>query len=215
MVGLGETDRRGARAPRATSATAGTDVATIGQYLQPTRRNLPGRRLHRAAAIRRVSRLRPVARLQGRLQRTAGAQFVYGRRGQRRGAARPVLNWLLALALRGAADPHLSPVRLSSGSRPSRWPRCWSRSRAKPGRGAASCSAGPPASSTGSASATGSSSCSRFTAGWASRPGGPLFLLFCCAKALHIGVFAHARRHPDAALVGGARRRCACGSPSK
>ena len=41
---------------------AGTDVATIGQYLQPTRRNLPVAAYIEPRAVRRVSRLRPVAR---------------------------------------------------------------------------------------------------------------------------------------------------------
>jgi len=39
-VGLGETGEE-VRALLADLHTAGTDVATIGQYLQPTRRNLP------------------------------------------------------------------------------------------------------------------------------------------------------------------------------
>ena len=41
MVGLGETADEVRAAARATSAPPHTDVATIGQYLQPTRRNLP------------------------------------------------------------------------------------------------------------------------------------------------------------------------------
>ena len=70
--------------------------------------------------------------------------------------------------LRGAADPRLSPIlaRLAgagradaAADRASRASRAWR---------AGSCSAGAPASSTGSASVTGSSSCSRFTAAWAS-----------------------------------------------
>ena len=40
MVGLGETDSE-VRALLSDLRAAGTDVATIGQYLQPTRRNLP------------------------------------------------------------------------------------------------------------------------------------------------------------------------------
>ena len=40
MVGLGETEEE-VRALLGDLRAAGTDVATIGQYLQPTRRNLP------------------------------------------------------------------------------------------------------------------------------------------------------------------------------
>jgi lipoic acid synthetase len=40
MVGLGETDAE-VRELLRDIRSAGTDVATIGQYLQPTRRNLP------------------------------------------------------------------------------------------------------------------------------------------------------------------------------
>jgi lipoic acid synthetase len=40
MVGLGETEPE-VRTLLCDLLTAGTDVATIGQYLQPTRRNLP------------------------------------------------------------------------------------------------------------------------------------------------------------------------------
>src|ERR1019366_9413482 len=50
-----------------------------------------------AAAVRGVSRVRSKLGLQGSVQRTAGAQFVHGRIGQRGSAAGAVLNWLLAL----------------------------------------------------------------------------------------------------------------------
>jgi len=40
MVGLGETEEE-VRALLGDLRAAGADVATIGQYLQPTRRNLP------------------------------------------------------------------------------------------------------------------------------------------------------------------------------
>ena len=51
MVGLGETEDE-VRALLRDLRAAGTDVATIGQYLQPTRRNLPVAELHRAAPVR-------------------------------------------------------------------------------------------------------------------------------------------------------------------
>ena len=112
------------------------------------------------------------------------------RRAEPRRAAGAVLNWLLALALGGAAD--LVFPAIQSGLAGAR------RAGAAAGRGGAraaaaggaSCWAGRPAWSTGSASATGSSSCSRSTAAWATWPAGRMFLLFCVAKALHMGVFA-------------------------
>ncbi len=86
MVGLGETEEE-VRALLRDLRAAGTDVATIGQYLQPTRRNLPVAAYIEPAAVRRVSRLRPVPGLQNGVQRSAGAQFLHGRRGERRSAA--------------------------------------------------------------------------------------------------------------------------------
>ena len=82
MVGLGETGDE-VRALLRDLRAAGTDVATIGQYLQPTRRNLPVAAYIEPRAVRRVSRLRALARLQDGVQRTAGAQFVHGGHGER------------------------------------------------------------------------------------------------------------------------------------
>ena len=59
MVGLGETEAEVHALLRDLRAQD-TDVATIGQYLQPTRRNLPWPRTS-TRAVRRVPRLRPVA----------------------------------------------------------------------------------------------------------------------------------------------------------
>ncbi len=78
MVGLGETEEE-VRALLRDLRAAGTDVATIGQYLQPTRRNLPVAEYVTTRAVRGVPRLRPVARLQNGVQRAAGAQFLHGR----------------------------------------------------------------------------------------------------------------------------------------
>ena len=122
-----------------------------------------------------------------------------------------VLNWLLALLSAALLDPHFprfsivwfAPVALAPSAG-----RAW---RANRGPAAASCSAGPPASSTGSASATGSSSCWLSTAAWAGGADGALFLLFCFAKALHLAVFAMLAGRCSCALVGGPRRRRAVG----
>ena len=57
-------------------------------------------------------------------------------------------------------------------------------------------------SSTGSASATGFSSCSRITAAWARPWAGRLPAVLRCSRRLHMGVFALLRRDADAALVG-------------
>jgi hypothetical protein len=112
MVGLGETEDEVHALLRDLRA-AGADVATIGQYLQPTRRNLPVAEYVDPRAVRPLSRLRPGARIQDGVQRPAGAQFLHGGRSQRTGAARPVLNWLLALALGGA--PGLAFPAIRSG----------------------------------------------------------------------------------------------------
>ena len=205
MVGLGETEEE-VRALLRDLRAAGADVATIGQYLQPTRRNLPVAALHRAAPVRGVSRVRPGAGLPNGVQRAAGAQLLHGRRGERGSAAGAVLNWLLALALRGAADSRLSRDSRSglagAGGAGAAAGRRGARTAAA---GGASCWAGRRAWSTGSASATGSSSCWRSTAAWANLAGWAVFLLFAVAKALHMGVFALAGRNPDAPLVGRAR----------
>ena len=55
------------------------DVATIGQYLQPTRRNLQVAEYVTPEQFDRYRDLRPFARLQNGVQRTAGAQFLHGR----------------------------------------------------------------------------------------------------------------------------------------
>ena len=75
---------------------AGTDVATIGQYLRPTRRNLAVAEYVTPAQFERYRELRPLDRLQDGVQRSAGAQFLHGGRGQRASPVR--LNLLLALA---------------------------------------------------------------------------------------------------------------------
>ena len=73
------------------------------------------------------------------------------------------------------------------------------------------CSAGLPESCTGSASATGFSSCSRSTATWARAVAWAMFALFCLAKALHMGVFALLAGILHAPMVGHSRGRGAVG----
>ncbi len=100
MVGLGETEDE-VRALLRDLRAAGADVATIGQYLQPTRRNLPVAAFIEPRAVRGLSRLRAGAGFPDGVQRSAGAQLLHGRGGERRGAAAAVLNWLLALLSAG------------------------------------------------------------------------------------------------------------------
>ena len=147
------------------------------------------RRLHRTRAIRRLARLRPLTRFQGRFQRPARAQLVHGRRRQRGSATVAVLNWILALAsaaLLILTFPRFSivwfaPLALT--------PLLIALAReARPAR--------------------------RFLLGWVAGivywfgvcywiqfvlavhggvgevAGWLLLMLFCCAKALHMGVFA-------------------------
>ena len=87
MVGLGETQRRSGAGCSHDLRAAEVDIATIGQYLQPTRRNLPVAAYIEPRQLRRVPRLRPLPRLQDGLQRAAGAQFLHGRPGGEAGAA--------------------------------------------------------------------------------------------------------------------------------
>ena len=84
----GRNRRRSASSCCAICAPPNVDVATLGQYLQPTRRNLPVAEYRSAGAVRRVSRLRPVAGIQDGVQRTAGAQLVHGGSGQRASSVR-------------------------------------------------------------------------------------------------------------------------------
>ena len=99
--GAGRDGGRSATRCCAICAPPDADVATIGQYLQPTRRNLPVAEYIEPRAVRRVSRLRPVARIQDGVQRPAGAQFVHGGDGERRSP--PHIEIELALALASAA----------------------------------------------------------------------------------------------------------------
>ena len=114
-------------------------------------------------------------------------------------------------ALRGAADPHLSPI-LHRLVAPWRSPRCWSRSRASRAGRAASCSAGR------AGIVYWFGVCywiqfvlavprrrGRLLAGWAAVPA------FCVAKALHLARLRAARRNADATMVGRAGGRCAVG----
>ena len=94
MVGLGENPPKWnacSRDMRERTSTSQPSASTCSQ-----RDAIYRVRVCDARAIRSVSRLRPLDRLQNGLQRTAGAQFLHGRRGQRASPVR--LNLPLALA---------------------------------------------------------------------------------------------------------------------
>ncbi len=57
MLGLGETEGRD-RGLRWTGRGAGVDIFTMGQYLQPTKRHLPRRRIRHAGKVRPPARRR-------------------------------------------------------------------------------------------------------------------------------------------------------------
>ena len=63
---------------------ADVDVATLGQYLQPTRRNLP---VHEFVTPEQFDGIATsaFAGIQDGVQRTAGAQFLHGRSSERAG----------------------------------------------------------------------------------------------------------------------------------
>ena len=144
MVGLGET-RRGGAGCCAICAPPDVDVATIGQYLQPTRRNLPVAEYIDAASSSSLSRLRPVHRLQDGVQRPAGAQLLHGGPGERRGAAASNLKYLGALLtavllilafprfnLVWLAPVALTPLLVAVAREPRPWRRfSWVTSRAR------------------------------------------------------------------------------------
>ena len=72
MVGLGETDEE-IRCLLRDLRGRDVDVATIGQYLQPTRRNLDGAGVCDTRAVRPMAGLRVEHWLQDGVQRAAGA----------------------------------------------------------------------------------------------------------------------------------------------
>ena len=192
MVGLGETEeevhallrdlhaqRHGRRHHRPVSAADAAQSA--------------GSRHTSTRAVRRLSRLRTLARIQDGVQRTAGAQLLHGRRGQRRGAPGAVLgkalNWVLALLSAalliltfpeiqfGVARAHRAGShaagRVSRSPAVAAFPAGLERGRGVLVRRLL-LDSGVLASYAGVGDA----------AGWA------LFMLFCLAKAMHMGVFA-------------------------
>jgi hypothetical protein len=186
----------------ATCAQAGADVATIGQYLQPTRRNLP---VVEYVAPAQFERYRDYGLalgfkmvFSGPLVRSSYMADEVSEQARRR----PVLNWLLALALGGAAGAGcfprfdlvwLAPVALT--------PLLVAVAR-EAGRGGASCWAGLA----GMVYWFGVCYWIQFvlavTAGWAKPPAGRCSRCSAVAKGLHMGGVRAAGRHPDAPLVG-------------
>ncbi len=97
MVGLGETASE-VRELLRHLREHGTDIATIGQYLQPTRRHLPVAAYIEPQQFEEYRESRIVARFQNGLQRSAGSQLLHGGPGERAGGAGQALNFLLAAA---------------------------------------------------------------------------------------------------------------------
>ena len=176
MVGLGETEDE-VRALLRDLHAAGTGAATIGQYLQPTRRNLP---VAEFIAPEQFERYREYGLslgfkmvFSGPLVRSSymADEVADGR------ATGSVLNLLMALlsaALLIFCFPRFNvvwfaPVALT--------PLLLALTRER-GPGAASCSAGPPARSIGAVSVTGSRSCWRSTAIWVRASPGPCSRFF-------------------------------------
>ena len=97
MVGLGETPDEvraaAARPARRRCRRRHHRPVSAAHAAQPA-----GGGVRRAAPVRRVSRLRPLDRIQDGVQRTAGSQFVHGGDGERRSSPQSKLNFALALA---------------------------------------------------------------------------------------------------------------------
>jgi hypothetical protein len=186
--GLGRNRRRSARLLRDLRA-AGTDVATIGQYLQPTRRNLPVAEYVEPRNSTAIAITASPSASNG-LQRPAGAQFLHGRPGQRRARCGAVLK----LKYLGALSPPSCSSCLSalqSGVVRARGAGALLVAVARePAVAPLSAGLESPAWSIGSASATGSRACWPTTAASTVPLAWLAFLLFCLIKALHMGVFA-------------------------
>ena len=132
MVGLGETAAEVEQLLRR-SARAGCRCRDHRAISAAHAAQSAGRRIRHARTVRALPRFRPLARIQNGLQRTAGAQFLYGRSGERAGCARVILNWILAFALGRAAGSACSRVSASCGWLPLRLRLCWSPARGKRG----------------------------------------------------------------------------------
>ena len=114
MVGLGETEE--VCASLRDLRACDVDVATIGQYLQPTRRNLEVSQYVTPEQFDALSGIRALDRLQNGVQRTAGAQFLHGGPGQPRGVTRVNRGWnrgelVARRPLRHPAGPHFPQIR--------------------------------------------------------------------------------------------------------
>ena len=189
MVGLGRNAGRG-RAAAARPSRAGCRCCHDRPISAAHAPQSAGRRICDAGAVRRVSRIRTVAWIQNGIQRPAGAQFLYG--GSRQ-ASRPRARdsqldsglasaGLLVLLFPRFSFAWLAPVALT--------PLLIACAREASLALAFRCSGMRPASSIGSAFATGSSGRSRTTRGVSAAVAWFLFVLFCLAKAVQMGVFA-------------------------
>ena len=88
MLGLGEREDE-VRDLLEQLREAAVDIVTIGQYLRPSRENLPGRRVRAPGGVRAAPRVRRVAGLPARLRRALRALVVPrggGASGRRAGA---------------------------------------------------------------------------------------------------------------------------------
>ena len=153
-----------------------------------------GRRLRRTAAVRGLSRVRPVDRISDGVQRPVCSQLLHGRQGQRRSSPGAKLNVRSGSPVGRPPDSGLPAVRFGLAGAVALAPLLVAVRRE------------PQSGATISVRLAGGRRllvghllldpvrAGRFTADWATSAGWAVFLLFCLAKALHLGVFALAGR---------------------